>query len=693
MKNWLHDPRNRKWLLIIDNADEKAVISRQSSASTSEPLRTLYQGSDGRVLITSRTKDAVRELVEDDQMLEIHPMDPLESQILLKDQLELLESSDEDLNALASALENMPLALTQAAAYIRRYAPKTSVKQYLELFNKNDQTKINLLSKKAGNLHRDWDAKSCILTTLMISFKDIRETSPSAANILCLMSFFDRQGIPEELIRPETSQCLSRRSRVEGSIAPQESQSLPLTESEEDDQISENEERSGFFTDNETVEHAREPEDYGEFESDIEILRDYAFIKMNTTGTFEIHALVQLATSNWLKSLGHYDFWRDRSIELLSAHFSNATGVEFLKRERLIAHVKMAIQNNPKDQDVLVKWAWLMNTAGIHEMNKNSLHDAMQFSTLSWNTRTEILGKYNPSTLHSLSSVGLAVLDFMYRDDRDEQAEQRFLQDTQSLWQSVSDANCERESWTALFEVREIAARIHIRNKQHTHAETLLRECISSSTEHFGPDSKETLGLQTKFAELRRIQGDVAMAERMLSEISKKLISIFEASQQHSNGVRRGTLRLKVMNAMYRWAECLEIQNKPRDAEARYRDLILWQQPYKSSLYNTTLTESLLARFLVRQNRLEDAAQVLEHNEKWQKAQLGQVYHTRESLAVLSQLARAYIKTNESKKAIPLFHKILRYQREFYGNTTRKVLNTIDELALAYLDDKDIQRP
>jgi tetratricopeptide (TPR) repeat protein len=139
---------------------------------------------------------------------------------------------------------------------------------------------------------------------------------------------------------------------------------------------------------------------------------------------------------------------------------------------------------------------------------------------------------------------------------------------------------------------------------------------------------------------------------------------------------------------MSTWATCLESQNNPRDAEARYRDLLLLQKSSNDSPYNTILTETSLATFLVRQNRLEDAAQVFEHSEKWQKAQLGQEYHTIESLGVLFQLAGAYMKTNESKTAIPLFDKVLRHRREFYGNTTGQVLNTMNNLALAYLQNK-----
>lgn len=98
-------------------------------------------------------------------------------------------------------LEFMPLAIAQAAGYIRNREPRYSVSQYLRDFQKNDSEAIKLLKKEAGHLDRDWEAKNSILVTWQISFDYIRGEEPSAAELLSLMSFFDRQGIPQSVIR------------------------------------------------------------------------------------------------------------------------------------------------------------------------------------------------------------------------------------------------------------------------------------------------------------------------------------------------------------------------------------------------------------------------------------------------------------------------------------------------------------
>lgn len=85
--------------------------------------------------------------------------------------------------------------------YIRNRAPRYSVSQYLREFQGSDREATRLLKKEVGNLFRDWEAKNLILVTWQILFKYIRQTKPSAAELLSLISLFDQQGIPENLIQ------------------------------------------------------------------------------------------------------------------------------------------------------------------------------------------------------------------------------------------------------------------------------------------------------------------------------------------------------------------------------------------------------------------------------------------------------------------------------------------------------------
>ncbi|KAF2266124.1 hypothetical protein CC78DRAFT_578705 [Lojkania enalia] len=95
-------------------------------------------------------------------------------------------------------LGRIPLAISQAAAYINRAAPQH--------FWENDKKKGNLVNRDDGGLHRDEGASNAVVTGRQTSFERIRKERPSVADLLSLMSFFNPQGIPESVLRGHLTQ-------------------------------------------------------------------------------------------------------------------------------------------------------------------------------------------------------------------------------------------------------------------------------------------------------------------------------------------------------------------------------------------------------------------------------------------------------------------------------------------------------
>jgi hypothetical protein len=142
----------------------------------------------------------VLKLVEQRNIIAVEPMDRIDALALFENKLGRYDDSD-DTAELAEALEFMPLAIVQAAIYIFQRALCYSMRDYLQDFQKNDRKKTGLLNYEGEQLRRDWEAKNSIIITWQISFDHIRKIRPSATDLLSLMSFFDRQGIPEALLR------------------------------------------------------------------------------------------------------------------------------------------------------------------------------------------------------------------------------------------------------------------------------------------------------------------------------------------------------------------------------------------------------------------------------------------------------------------------------------------------------------
>jgi len=117
-------------------------------------------------------------LVEEKDIVAVQPMAPAHALSLFEKKLGPLGQSDNTAE-LAAALEFMPLAIVQAAAYISQRAPRCSVQGYLEDFRKSDCRRTGLLNYEGGQLRRDWQAQNSIIITWQISFERICRTWPS----------------------------------------------------------------------------------------------------------------------------------------------------------------------------------------------------------------------------------------------------------------------------------------------------------------------------------------------------------------------------------------------------------------------------------------------------------------------------------------------------------------------------------
>jgi hypothetical protein len=184
--DWLRDEKNGRWLLVLDNADDAGVFSVRASDSQKSQAgdggsadsskaalqhhlaRYLPPSRHGSVLVTSRTRQAAMQVVEDSDIIPIEPMENATAHALLHKKLRdegRKNDINNDIAELAAVLDHMPLALVQAAAYIRQRAPRYSVQQYLDEYRQSDSRATSLLNQGAGHLRRDEAASNAILIT------------------------------------------------------------------------------------------------------------------------------------------------------------------------------------------------------------------------------------------------------------------------------------------------------------------------------------------------------------------------------------------------------------------------------------------------------------------------------------------------------------------------------------------------
>ncbi|KAJ5612645.1 hypothetical protein N7510_005839 [Penicillium lagena] len=382
VENWLQDERRGKWLVIVDNVDDDGLLHRLPASGqegqrdgqdhVNIPTKPLFEflprALHGSVIVTSRTKEVALKIVEHKDLIEIKPMEGSEALELLQKKLKSPGDRQEALE-LVEELEFMPLAIVQAAGYISHRAPRFSVSQYLERLRNGDAKR--LLEYEPGHLHRDWEAKNSILVTWRISFNHLRQIKQSAADLLSLMSFFDRQRISEDLLRVQ-----HRRNHL----------------SSEDTNIP-----SRLDTDH-------------DFEDDIATLRAHSFISVGEDGTvFTMHRLVQLAARAWLQDQAQIEKWKEQFISILCHQFPtdpySENSESWEKCRWLFPHVKSAMSEPPESPDVQHQWASLLYNGAGYAWRSGNLADAREMASKSLEQNRKLLGEEDLATLASTAML------------------------------------------------------------------------------------------------------------------------------------------------------------------------------------------------------------------------------------------------------------------------------------------------
>jgi len=358
---WLEYEIDEDWLMIVDNADDPAIFFPSANAAISpvhDQMRSstalsayLPQKSRGLILITSRNRDAASRLAgRADHVLKIGKLEKDDARDLLRKKLPNDKSDDEDCNALIRALECLPLAITQAAAYIAMKIPRMTISKYLEYFRRNEANQISLLSKDGGDLRRDPEVPNAVVITWQISFEQIKLQNALAADLLSRMCILDRQGIPRFLIFEDDGDDL-------------------------------------------------------EFEDAIGVLIGFSFVSSQEDGdNFEMHPLVQLSTRKWLEMHREIEQRKEEALGLLSLKFPNGEYTNWTICEALEPHAQIILKYHYVPQrcrveraNILHNSAWFALSRGKYGVAKDRIQEAAD-------TREELLG---PDDRDTLGSYGL----------------------------------------------------------------------------------------------------------------------------------------------------------------------------------------------------------------------------------------------------------------------------------------------
>ncbi|KAM0425245.1 hypothetical protein ACHAPT_009562 [Fusarium lateritium] len=407
VKDWLESKDSRQWLMIIDNADDMQLFFPQSGAG--EKLGDyLPDCAHGTVLVTTRNLQVGSRLTKGKRPIEVNKMNENESVQLLVRVLEGIDEDPKDLLRLSSRLEYLPLALVQASAFIQENS--TTVNKYLELLDESEKGLVDLLSEDFETAGRDSETPRAVTETWILSFRQIERQYPFAAELLSLMSLFDRQAIPMDFL-----EFYSEEKQGESKGAMQLVKALG-------------------------------------------ILKAFSFISAEKRGDHNMHRLVQLVTRAWLHRNGtkgefarwallavsdSYPYGNFEDIPTCSAYLAHAYAVINLddtESEAEKKHSDSQAETKASDsradtkgteseaktkgsdlqtEDKLVK-ASLRHRVGGFFLFQGRYIEAERLQREAIRTREVLLGSEHPETLTVISDLSST----LWRQDRLEEAEE-----------------------------------------------------------------------------------------------------------------------------------------------------------------------------------------------------------------------------------------------------------------------------
>lgn len=184
VKDWLESPELGQWLMVIDNADDPELFSTLPSSTTESEgnlARYLPDCVHGSLLITTRNRQVGVRLTKGQQPIEVPLMNIEESEKLLRMLLHSRTSAaSAELRTLSSRLENHPLALVLGACYMER----TGI---------NAHKFLQVLGESAGNM---LGLYKTAFSSVMLTLQQVQEEDTLAIKLLSLMSLLDPHDIP-----------------------------------------------------------------------------------------------------------------------------------------------------------------------------------------------------------------------------------------------------------------------------------------------------------------------------------------------------------------------------------------------------------------------------------------------------------------------------------------------------------------
>ncbi|RYP93106.1 hypothetical protein DL770_000763 [Monosporascus sp. CRB-9-2] len=650
-----------QWVLVLDNADDLALfgVGRRPPAAEFGPDLSGYipRGTVGTVLWTSRDQRIAGSLVGPRRGIHVARMTNSEGEMLLETTRDLKAEEDEvnDISRLLAELEWLPLAISQAATYMRR--TRLSIAGYLGKIQERKK-RWRVLRKSEHDRHRRPQASNSVLETWNISVEYIRQESEMAYDILNVLAFVDNQNISFQMIA-EAAQLISR--------------DRPIGYRE----TSEGEGSSSNSGDSATDNSSSSASDWEDEESEEEIvdvvtrLEEFSFLTPRILEggdrgrAYDMHKLVQEAISYNLH------IRKDKHLEEARSATVAFQVTDKLFPDKWERETWEICENHLIHAQRAGEWAGLhggelavsrlLSRVSNYLEARGRWREKEPVEVIALGLQRKALGEKDPGTIRSMACLATTY----YTQGRYGEAEKIYTEVLQLRREVLGEKHPKTlVSMVSLAKTYGAQGRYNEAEKIHTEVLHLQREIL-------GEKHPDTLWSMASLAGTYHAQGKYDEAEKIKVETLQLRREVLGEEHPHT------------LQDMATLARTYRAQERYDETEKIYVEVLQLRRKVLGEKHPDTIkTMTSLATTYYVQRRYDEAEKIYQENLQLRREVLGEKHP--ETIISMADLATTYCAQGRYNEAEKIHTEALYVQREMLGEKHPDTLCSMASLARTY---------
>ncbi|KAF5261751.1 hypothetical protein FOXYS1_7546 [Fusarium oxysporum] len=642
-------------VMILDNVDDLRIFGVGQQATGGEKNENQNQNlhkyvpctSQGTVLWTSRDAHIAGTLVGARHGIEVRSMAVGEATTLLariRDEPLTAEEAVEEagMDALLQELQCLPLAISQAGAYMRRMS--MTAEQYLDLLRQG-KTRWEVLKLSDADRHRRPEVSNSVLETWRISMERTWMESEMSYRILHVIAYVDSQDISQELMVAAGRYNVGPVNPVGSQDSTRQILELELLEA-------------------------------------IARLREFSFLSLRQTDDggrrYEMHKLVQEAIRYGLRVRGSIvttigntlrvdkgpkedeGYYCGKALQIVDDLFPSSEPTTWVRCEEYLTHA-IRVGEWAEVGGTEIKTATLLQRVSDFLYDRGRWREKEPVDSRTWGLRRAILGEKHPDTIRSMASLAVTY-----------HAQGRY-KEAESIYQEVLELRREvlgEKHPGTIRSMADLTATYHNQGR-YKEAEILKDEALGLQREVLGEKHPDTIRSMADLAATYHAQGRYKEAEILKDKALELRRDVL------------GEKHLDTIRSMASLAVTYQNQGRYKEAETLKDEALGLRQEVLGEKHPDTIKSMAdLAVTYHAQGRYKEAEILKDEALGLQREVLGEKHP--DTIRSMANLAATYHAHGRYKEAESIYQEALELRREVLGEKHPDTIRSMADLAATY---------